>query len=95
VAVGDSAGGRRAPLLFKEGKLSDLSPGVSVTLTLSADQTTVESLVAEGPVVRGLLQGVDFDEKYGDDHRAAPAADQSSSRRGGPGGDGDCSRRAI
>jgi hypothetical protein len=45
--------------LFKEGKLADLAEGVRITLTLSADQKTVESILAEGPIVRGQLKAVD------------------------------------
>src|SRR6186713_3335076 len=35
--------------VFREGQLADLATGTSVILTLSADQSTVESVVAEGP----------------------------------------------
>jgi len=45
--------------LFKEVKLADLSAGVRVSLTLSADQKTVESIVAEGPLVHGQIKTVD------------------------------------
>lgn len=45
--------------LFKEGKLADLAAGTLVALTLSADQKTVESILAEGPVVRGMLKAGD------------------------------------
>jgi len=46
--------------LFKEAKLSELSAGVRVGLTLSADEKTVECVAAEGPVVRGILKMADL-----------------------------------
>ncbi len=61
VAVDASGGGRRGAL--KEAKLADLPPSAPVGLQLSADQTTVESIVAEGPVVRGRLKEVDAAKK--------------------------------
>ena len=33
-----------------------------MTLTLSADQKAVESILAEGPIVRGVLKGVDAEK---------------------------------
>jgi hypothetical protein len=54
VVVGSGRGG-----LFKEVKLADLSQGTVVSLSLSADQKAVEGLVAEEPVVRGVLKSVD------------------------------------
>jgi hypothetical protein len=51
------------PGLFREIKLTDLSPGVLVGLTLSADQTTVESLIAEGPTVRAQIKSVNAEKK--------------------------------
>jgi RNA polymerase sigma factor (sigma-70 family) len=45
--------------VFKEGKLADLAAGTAVTLTLAADKSTVESVLAEEPTLRGILQGVD------------------------------------
>jgi len=46
--------------VYREAKLADLAPGALVSLTLSGDQKTVESIVAEGPTLRGLLKGVDL-----------------------------------
>ncbi len=43
----------------KEAKLSDLTAGVTVALTLTADQAVVEGIVAEGPQVRGVLKIID------------------------------------
>ena len=60
VAV-DSGGGRRGA--FREAKLADLPPDGQVGLTLSPDQTTVESIVADGPMVRGRLKEVDAAKK--------------------------------
>jgi hypothetical protein len=57
VAVGASAG--RAGGLFKEAKVADLAAGTRVALTLSADQKTVESILAEPPIVRGTVKSVD------------------------------------
>jgi hypothetical protein len=62
VAIG-GGGGRRGGGAFKEAKLVDLPSGTSVALTLSADQTTVEAIVAEGPMVRGHLKAVDAAKK--------------------------------
>src|SRR6202042_1842443 len=61
VAIGSGGGGRSSgPTgLFKEGRLTDLAEGVAVSLTLTADQKTVESILAEEPTVRGLLKAVD------------------------------------
>lgn len=59
VVVGGSGSDRGSAFVAKEAKLSDLTPGVTVVLTLTADQAVVESIVAEGPVVRGLLKMVD------------------------------------
>ncbi len=58
VAIG-SGGRGGVGGLFKEGKLADLAAGISVTLTLTADQKKVESILAEGPTVRGILKAVD------------------------------------
>lgn len=58
VVVGDGAD-RRSVFVLKEGKLADLAAGVSVTLSLSAGNAVVESIVAERPMVRGLLKTVD------------------------------------
>lgn len=62
VEVGVGSGGRGRGTI-KEGKLADLTPGVMVSLTLSADEKTVEFIVAEGPMVRGLLKAVDAEKK--------------------------------
>jgi RNA polymerase sigma factor (sigma-70 family) len=56
--VGVGSGGRGSGLL-KEGKLGDLTAGVWVTLILSADEKTVEAVLAENPTVRGLLKEFD------------------------------------
>lgn len=45
--------------LFREAKLADLTPDTLVGLALSADQKTVEAVVAEEPLVRGVLKAVD------------------------------------
>lgn len=58
VVVGGSAG-RGGYFVAKEAKLSDLTVGVTVVLTLTADQAVVESISAEGPVVRGQLKSID------------------------------------
>jgi RNA polymerase sigma factor (sigma-70 family) len=57
VAVGASGLGRGAVL--KPAKLTDLAAGTTVSLALSADQKTVTSILAEGPVVRAQLKTVD------------------------------------
>ena len=54
VAIGTSRGG-----IFKKANTADLLPGTHVGLTLSADQKTVEAIVAESPTERGVLQAVD------------------------------------
>jgi hypothetical protein len=59
----DGSGGMGRGGLFKEGKLSDLAAGVRIALTLSADQKTVESILAETPTVRGQLKAVDAAKK--------------------------------
>ncbi len=61
VAMDAAGGGRRGAL--KEAKLAELPLEAPVGLQLSADQTTVESIVAEGPVVRGRLKEVDAAKK--------------------------------
>lgn len=55
VGAGVGVGVGRASGLFKEAKLADLTAGVRVALSLSADQKHVESILAEGPVVRGKI----------------------------------------
>jgi hypothetical protein len=62
VVVGTShvaGAGRGAGVLFKEVKLTEVAAGVRVSLALAADNKTVESIVAEGPIVRGRLKAVD------------------------------------
>lgn len=50
--------------LFKEAKLADLSEGTIVMLSLAAGQKDmVESIVAEGPSVRGQLKAVDVKKR--------------------------------
>ncbi len=58
VVVGGGLG-RGGYSVAKEAKLSDLTAGVTVTLTLTADQAVVDSVAAEGPVVRGVLKSID------------------------------------
>ena len=48
---------------FKEGKLADLAAGAPIGLTLSADEKFVEAIVAESPVVRGVIKFVDADKR--------------------------------
>lgn len=55
VAVGGSGYSGRGGL-FQEGTLAELLPGTAVWLTLSADKTMVEGIVAEEPTVRGVLE---------------------------------------
>lgn len=61
VAVG--LADRRAFGILKECKLTDLTPGVTVTLALSADEKSVDAVIAEGPSVRGVLKSVDAEKK--------------------------------
>ncbi len=49
--------GRR--FITREGKLAELLPGAIVSLKLSADQKTVEAVLAEGPTIQGKLTAVD------------------------------------
>lgn len=58
VVVGAGAG-RGIYFVAKEATLAELAAGATVTLTLTADQAVVESIVAEGPVVRGQVKAVD------------------------------------
>jgi hypothetical protein len=51
--------GRVARSLARSGKLADLAPGALVLVRLSADQKTVEGILAEGPTLQGMLNGVD------------------------------------
>jgi hypothetical protein len=59
VCVGGYGGGFRFSIAFKEAKLTDISPGAVVTLSLSADMKTATSIVADEPVVRGVLKSAD------------------------------------
>jgi len=66
VAVASSAGsggGRAGSGVFKEAKLAELGTGIHVVLTLSADQKTVESILAEAPTIKGVLKAVDLTKK--------------------------------
>lgn len=63
VEVCTGAGGFRFGGAFQEAKLADLSAGTFVSLTLTADQKTVESILAEEPTVRGTLKSVDAKKK--------------------------------
>jgi hypothetical protein len=59
----DTSGGRGRGLgLFKEGKLADLKVGTPISLTLSADEKTVEGIVYEALIVRGTIKFVDADK---------------------------------
>ena len=49
--------------VYKAGNLKDLAAGVLVSLSLTADLKTVESIVAEGPMVKGVLKAVDAKKK--------------------------------
>ncbi len=58
VEVGlDDGRGRRFSI--KEGKLADVKAGSLVTVKLSLDQKSVESIVASGPTVFGVVKSVD------------------------------------
>ncbi len=59
VEIGVSVGDGRGRGYFREAKFTDLTPGVSLSLSLSADQKTVEGITAEGPSVRGIVKSVD------------------------------------
>jgi hypothetical protein len=58
VSTGPSRGS-----LFKAAKLADLTPGTRVGLLLAADGNTVESIVTQGPEVRGQLVVIDADKR--------------------------------
>ena len=75
VFLDDGSGGK---LGFTEGKLADLTSGLTVTVRLARDGNTVLRVWAEGPVVRGVLKSVDagkrtltvtYTEKKGDAER--------------------------
>ena len=60
VGIGTGSGlGRRGGTAFREAKLSDLAPGALVVVQLGADQKTVECVLAEGPMIRGVIKAVD------------------------------------
>ncbi len=44
---------------FQEAKLTDFAAGSRVVLTLTPDQKTVESVLGEGALVRGVIKAVD------------------------------------
>lgn len=75
---GGNARGRSVGF-FKEGKLAELTPGTMVALSLSAEQKTVEAILAESPNVRGVLKSVDADK----------SSITVTLRQGGRGDDGD------
>ncbi|MSR53201.1 MAG: hypothetical protein EXS09_07905 [Gemmataceae bacterium] len=80
VAVDPSGGTRgRAVGFLKEGKLAELTPGTMVSLSLSADQKTVEAILAESPNIRGVFKSVD----------AEKSSITVTLRQGGRGEDGD------
>lgn len=56
VAVHDGTGRRG---LYKEAKLADIPIGSAVGLILTADQKAVDAIVAEGPMIHGVLKSVD------------------------------------
>jgi hypothetical protein len=49
----------RGRAVVDEGKLADLHAGSTVTLMLSADGKSVETIVAEGPTIQGVVKSVD------------------------------------
>lgn len=53
--VSSSAGGSRSGL-YREATLADLVPGTLVSVSLSSDRSKAESIVAEEPQVRGVIQ---------------------------------------
>src|ERR1051325_6237589 len=61
IAIG--GGGFRSSGIAREGKIKDLITAVSVSLTLSADQKTVESILAEEPLMRGTLKAIDVKKR--------------------------------
>jgi hypothetical protein len=61
VAVGSYIG--RGLGLFKEGKIAELAAGHTVLLSLSANQKSVESILVEAPVLRGVLKAVDAKQR--------------------------------
>jgi RNA polymerase sigma factor (sigma-70 family) len=65
---------------FREGKLADLTPGAIVALLLSADGTSVESVLADGPALRGVIKAVDA----GKGTLTVTLAGRSGGREGAP-----------
>ncbi len=61
ICVGGMGGGIRGggAVGLREAKLADLLPGVMVHLALTADHKAVDAVIAEEPVVRGFVKGVD------------------------------------
>jgi RNA polymerase sigma factor (sigma-70 family) len=59
VEVGFGSAFGREVLAVKEGKLADLAAGAYVSLMLSGEPRKVESILAQGPRVQGLLKVVD------------------------------------
>lgn len=57
--VGVSTAGMSRRFAFREGKLADLAPGVHVSIALAADQKTAEAIMADGPMLRGVIKSVD------------------------------------
>lgn len=60
VAIGSATDRRQ---MFKAGKLTDLVTGAQVQLSLTDDETTAESLVVQGPLVRGTVKSIDAGKK--------------------------------
>ena len=54
-SIGRSVGAKS----FQEAKLTDFAAGIRVVLTLTPDQKTVESVLGEGALVRGVIKAVD------------------------------------
>lgn len=61
VAVASSTGRRLVGL--RQGKLADFAAGSLVTVNLAADGSTVESIIGEGPTLRGVLKSVDAEKR--------------------------------
>lgn len=56
IALADGSARRT---IFQAGRIEDLVAGTSLTLTLSADEKTCTAVLAQGPLVRGVLKSVD------------------------------------
>jgi hypothetical protein len=61
VVVGNPFVGRGG--LFQEAKITEVTAGATVVLSLSADEKSAEAIVAEEPQVRGMLKQVDLTAK--------------------------------